>query len=66
MKLMTSLRNRLRTNLLKNKRGQGATEYILLLVVLVGLIMVFKDKIKGQFDKKMGELGDGMDQIQTK
>lgn len=45
-------------NLLKNKRGQGATEYILLLVVVVALVMLFKDKIKTTMDGKIGELSE--------
>lgn len=45
-------------NLLKNKRGQGATEYILLLVVVVALVMLFKEKIKTTMDGKLTELSD--------
>lgn len=65
MKLMTILRNRLRKNLLKNQSGQGATEYILLLVVIVGLVMMFGPKIKSSMTKKMGELDEGMGKITT-
>ncbi|MBY0553023.1 hypothetical protein K2P97_00745 [bacterium] len=65
MKLMTTLRNRLRKNLLKNQSGQGATEYILLLVVIVGLVMMFGPKIKSSMNTKMGELDQGMSKITT-
>lgn len=65
MKLLTNLRNRLRKNLLKNQSGQGATEYILLLVVVVGLVMIFKPKIKEAMDKKMGDLSTSMDEIKS-
>lgn len=39
-----------------DESGQGATEYILLLVVVVGLALLFKDKIRAVVDEKMGEL----------
>ncbi len=42
--------------LFKNQAGQGATEYILLLVVVVALVLMFKDKIKTTLDGKVGEL----------
>lgn len=56
MKLFSTLRNRLRTNLVKNNRGQGATEYILLLVVVVGLVVAFGPKIKSTMGAKMNQL----------
>jgi len=46
--------------LLKNKSGQGATEYILLLVVVVALVMLFKDKIRATMDGKIGELSNSI------
>jgi Flp pilus assembly pilin Flp len=42
--------------LLKNRAGQGATEYILLLVVVVALVMMFKDQIKKAFDGNLQTL----------
>lgn len=42
--------------LLKNRSGQGATEYILLLVVVVALVVMFKDQIKTTMNDKIGEL----------
>lgn len=63
MKFLSNLRNRLRKSLIQNNKGQGATEYILLLVVVVGLVLVFKDKIKKQMENKVGELGQSMDQV---
>ncbi|MGZ3692014.1 MAG: Flp1 family type IVb pilin [Pseudobdellovibrionaceae bacterium] len=53
MKLFKSFSKKL----LKNQSGQGATEYILLLVVVVALVMMFKTQIKGALDGKLGELG---------
>lgn len=45
MKIFSTLRNRLKKSMIKDQRGQGATEYILLLVVLVGIVMAFKDPL---------------------
>lgn len=52
MKKMTTLFK----NLCKDESGQGATEYILLLVVVVALAMVFKGEIMGIVKEKLGEL----------
>ena len=50
-------------NLLKNKSGQGATEYILLLVVVVALVVLFKDKIKTTMTDKINGLSDSIGQF---
>lgn len=42
--------------LFKNQAGQGATEYILLLVVVVALVMMFKEQIKTAVGDKLGTL----------
>lgn len=65
MKFLSNLRNRLRTNLINNKKGQGATEYILLLVVVVGLVMLFKNKIRSTMDEKMGSLDENIKGVTT-
>ena len=52
MKLFKSFSKKLS----KDQSGQGATEYILLLVVVVALVMMFKTQIKGALDGKLGEL----------
>ena len=65
MKLLSTIRNRMRKNLVNNKRGQGATEYILLLVVLVGVVMLFKGRIKAALEDKMGNLDEGMKSVTT-
>jgi Flp pilus assembly pilin Flp len=62
MKLFTTLRNRLRKNLVKDNKGQGATEYILLLTVVVGLVVVFGPTIKKKFGEKVGNLESQMDE----
>lgn len=50
-------------NLLKKESGQGATEYILLLVVVVALVFMFKGKISSQMEGIMGDLSNKMGQI---
>ncbi|MBV2168185.1 MAG: hypothetical protein KUL82_05705 [Bdellovibrio sp.] len=42
--------------LLKNQSGQGATEYILLLVVVVALVIMFKSQIQSTVSSKIQEL----------
>ncbi len=48
--------------LFKNQRGQGATEYILLLVVVVALVVMFKNQIKtameGQIETLKGKISE--------
>lgn len=63
MKFLSTLRNRMRTSLLKNNRGQGATEYILLLVVVVGLVLAFKKQIMQTMSTKVGQLSDDMNKV---
>lgn len=41
---------------LKNEKGQGATEYILLLVIVVAISILFKDKIKSAIEAKTADL----------
>lgn len=48
---------------LKNERGQGATEYILLLVVVVALVMMFKNQIKETVSGKIEELNGSIGSI---
>lgn len=47
-------------NLWKDESGQGATEYILLLVVVVGLAFMFKDRIMNIVRDKLTALGDSI------
>ncbi len=62
MKMLKNLRNRLRKNMSNNERGQGATEYILLLTVVVGLVVMFGPTIKKKFSEKVGNLESQMDE----
>ncbi len=63
MKLLSKMRNGLRKSILRSRAGQGATEYILLLVVVVGLVMIFKDKIKNIMSSKVEQLGQDIDSV---
>lgn len=53
MKSATSLLKKL----WKDESGQGATEYILLLVVVVALALLFRGKITETLSAKLEELG---------
>ncbi|MBC7466408.1 MAG: hypothetical protein H7256_10485 [Bdellovibrio sp.] len=57
MQFLSNLRTRLRKNLLKSNAGQGATEYILLLVVLVAVMGIFKKEILKAVNAKIGTTG---------
>ena len=63
MKMLKNLRSRLSKNITKNQRGQGATEYILLLTVVVGLVVAFGKPIKDAFMKKVGAVESKMDEV---
>ena len=45
------------TDLLKDESGQGTTEYILILVGVVALAIVFKDRIVQIIGQKTTDLG---------
>ena len=47
----------------QDESGQGATEYILILVVVAVIVMTFKDKIKGIIETKTGEMGDKLGDV---
>jgi len=42
--------------LIQDESAQGATEYILLLIVVVAIAMMFKDRITEAVRGKLGEL----------
>ena len=41
----------------KDESAQGATEYILMLVIVVAIAVMFKDQIKGIIEGKVSKLG---------
>ncbi|PIU00378.1 MAG: hypothetical protein COT74_05455 [Bdellovibrionales bacterium CG10_big_fil_rev_8_21_14_0_10_45_34] len=47
----------------RNQRGQGATEYILLLVVIVAVLYAFKDKIKSVVSGKVDQVGSQINEF---
>lgn len=55
MTLKTTLKN-----LWNDESAQGATEYILLLVIVVALALTFKDRIMKMVTGKLGEIESGM------
>jgi Flp pilus assembly pilin Flp len=52
-------------NLWKDESGQGATEYILLLVVVVAVGLMFQNKIKALIGEKLEELGSAIGAFTT-
>ena len=51
------------TTLWKDESGQGATEYILLLVVVVAVVLAFKQRILKAVETQMGVLEGNMNQV---
>ena len=51
------------TTLWNDESAQGATEYILLLVVVVAVVLMFKNQILTMMKGKLGEIQGGMDQL---
>ncbi len=49
---------------MKDESGQGATEYILLLVVVVGLVVFFGPKVKEMIERKTAEVGGNVEGFQ--
>lgn len=58
--MLASMKKFLRKSL-KNNRGQGATEYILLVAVVVGIVMMFGPVIKTKLSETTGRLGTSID-----
>ncbi len=51
--------------LLSDESGQGATEYILLLVVVVALAMIFRPRIEGFINAKLDDIGNALGAFTT-
>ena len=66
---MKQIKNTLK-RLWQDESGQGATEYILILVVVSTIVIVFKDTIIGIIKGRTGEvgekLGDAIGQLNQK
>lgn len=52
-------------NLLRDESGQGATEYILLLVVVVAIAMLFRDRITAIVTEKINQVGGAIGGFQV-
>ena len=48
---------------LKNQKGQGMVEYVLLLVVVIGLVFAFKTPMLKAFNDATGRATSGMDGV---
>lgn len=46
--------------LLKDESGQGATEYVLLVVVVVALVLLFRNKITAALEGKLESLSNSI------
>jgi Flp pilus assembly pilin Flp len=46
-----------------DESAQGATEYILLLVIVVGIVIIFGPKIKTLVQGKLGDIENGFGQV---
>ncbi|PIS11231.1 MAG: hypothetical protein COT73_05120 [Bdellovibrio sp. CG10_big_fil_rev_8_21_14_0_10_47_8] len=46
-----------------DESGQGTAEYVLLIAIVVGLVIMFKDKIMGALKGKIDETTSAMGQI---
>lgn len=54
-KLLNKLKSTKSAKTVSNEKGQGATEYILMLAVLIAVVFLAKDKIKDFVNSKMGQ-----------
>jgi Flp pilus assembly pilin Flp len=59
---MKKIANTLKS-LWNDESAQGATEYIVLLAVVVIVVVIFRDKIKGMVTDKLNNVSQGMNQI---
>ncbi len=50
-------------NLWQDESAQGATEYILLLVIVVAIVLLFKDRIKTLVEGRLEALGQGLGEV---
>lgn len=48
---------------LKDNRGVGVVEIILILVVLIALVVIFKDQLTGMVNRAMEALEESMNEV---
>lgn len=61
-KRLKAFRSKL-ANQINNQSGQGATEYILLLVVVVTVVLALKKPLLDKMNQAMENLGGKIDQV---
>lgn len=61
-KIANTLKNKL-ASLWKDESAQGATEYIVLLAVVVIVVVIFKDKIKQMVTSRLDNVDQGLNKI---
>lgn len=63
MKVLNNGKVKKNSKFLKNQKGQGMVEYVLLLVVIIGLVMAFKKPITDKFNQVTGKATSDMDAV---
>ncbi len=63
MKVLNKGKVKKNSKFLKNQKGQGMVEYVLLLVVIIGLVMAFKKPITDKFNQVTGKATSDMDAV---
>ena len=61
---MKNLTNTMR-RIWEDESAQGATEYILLLMIVVAIVLLFKDNIRGLVQGRLDSLGSGLGEVST-
>ncbi len=62
--MLAQLRRKM-SKTLKNEKGQGMVEYILLLVVVVGLVLAFRGRITSIVNGKIDSLGQDINSVNS-
>ena len=57
------MRDEEKTGLIKDNRGIGVVEIVLILVVLVALVIIFKDKIMEIINNAFGSISQGTNSL---
>ncbi len=51
-------------HMMKNQKGQGTAEYVLLLAIVVGMAVAFGPKVRDMINKKMDTVGQAINEAQ--